>query len=155
MVVAKVRGTFAKWTATVALDEADLTKSTVEAHIDVNSIDTREPKRDEHLKSADFFDAAKFPDIRFKSKKVEKAGEHYRLSGALTIKDVTKDVVLDVEYSGKAKDPWGNERAVFTAHTSVDRKDFGLTWNVALETGGVLVGEKIAIEIEIEAIKAK
>jgi polyisoprenoid-binding protein YceI len=155
MVVAKVRGTFTKFSANVDLDETDLTKSKIEAHIDAASIETREQKRDEHLRSADFLDVQKFPELVFKSKKIDKTGGGFRLTGDLTIKDKTRDVSLDVEYGGQMKDPWGNERAVFTATTSIDRKDFGLVWNVALETGGVLVGDKISIEIEIEAIKQK
>jgi polyisoprenoid-binding protein YceI len=155
MVVAKVRGTFTKFSANLDLDETDLTKSKIEAHIDAASLETREEKRDEHLRSADFLDVQKYPELVFKSKKIAKTGDGFELTGDLTIKDKTHEVSLDVEYGGKMKDPWGNERAVFTAATTIDRKQWGLVWNVALETGGVLVGDKISIEIEIEAIKQK
>ncbi len=155
MVVAKVRGHFASWTATVAIDEADLTKSSVEAHIDAASIDTREPKRDEHLRSADFLDVARFPELIFNSKTIQRtSGDHYEMKGELTIRDVSREVALSVRYGGLMKDPWGQQRAVFTAEASIDRKDFGLVWNVALEAGGVLVGDKISIEIELEAVKS-
>ncbi len=154
MIVAKVRGTFTRWSASVALDEEDLTRSKIEATIETASIDTREPKRDEHLRSADFLDVEKFPEMVYRSKKIEKlSSESYRVLGDLTIRGVMREIPLEVEYGGRMKDPWGNERAVFTGTTTIERKDFGLTWNVALETGGVLVGDKVGIEIEVEAIK--
>src|SRR5260221_8367563 len=151
MIVAKVRGTFTRWSASVALDEEDLTRSKIEATIETASIDTREPKRDEHLRSADFLDVEKFPEMVYRSKKIEKlSSESYRVLGDLTIRGVMREIPLEVEYGGRMKDPWGNERAVFTGTTTIERKDFGLTWNVALETGGVLVGDKVGIEIEVE-----
>jgi polyisoprenoid-binding protein YceI len=153
MVFAKVRGHFTKWTAELAFDAGDPSKSSVQATIDVGSIDTREEKRDGHLKSPDFFDAAKFPAMTFKSKKVEGAGpKRYKVTGDLTIRDVTRPVVLDLEELGSGKDPWGNQRIAFAAKTSIERGDFGLKWNQALETGGVLVGEKVDIEIDVEVI---
>ncbi|HEY5147047.1 MAG TPA: YceI family protein [Polyangiaceae bacterium] len=153
MVFAKVRGHFTKWTADLAFDPADPSKDAVNVSIDVGSIDTREAQRDGHLKSPDFLDAAKYPTITYKSTKVERAGDKkYAVMGDLTIHGVTKPVKLDVEELGGGKDPWGNQRIAFQAKTRVDRGEFGLKWNQALETGGVLVGEHIEIEIDIEAI---
>jgi polyisoprenoid-binding protein YceI len=155
MVVSKVRGRFAKYAGTIALDEADLTRSVVQATIDAASIDTGVEQRDQHLRSADFFDAERYPELRFKSTRIEQVGDdRYRVLGDLTIRDVTREVALDVEYGGRAKDPWGNERAGFVAKASLDRKDFGLGWNQVLEAGGVLVGDRVDIELEVEAVKA-
>jgi polyisoprenoid-binding protein YceI len=156
MVVSKVRGRFAKYSGSLELDEYDLTRSVVEATIDASSIDTGTAQRDEHLRSADFFDVTKFPELRFRSTSIEKLAEdRYRVTGELTIRDVTREVKLDVEYGGKNKDPWGNERVGFLATTALDRKDFGLGWNQLLETGGVLVGDRVEIELEVQGIKAK
>jgi len=142
MVFSKVRGRFGKYAGTINLDEGDLTRSVVEATIDASSIDTGTPQRDAHLRSPDFFDVDKFPELRFRSQRIEKiADARYRVSGELTIRDVTREVSLDVEYGGRAKDPWGNERIGFVAKASLDRKDFGLKWNQLLEAGGVLVGD--------------
>ena len=155
MVVSKVRGRFAKFTGNVTLDEGDLTRSTMEATIDASSIDTGTAQRDEHLRSADFFDVERFPEIRFRSTRIETlGGERYRLVGELTIRDVSREIALDVEYGGRGKDPWGNERVGFTAKASLDRKDFGLKWNQALETGGVLVSDRVELELELQAVKA-
>ena len=154
MVVSKVKGVFDRWTSELAIDENDLTKSSVTVTIDAASIDTKTEQRDNHLRSADFLGVEQFPNIVFKSKRIESAGgDRYKMIGDLTIKDVTREVTLEVEYSGMEKDPWGGQRAGFTAHTSIERKDFGLTWNLLLETGGVVVGDKIAIDIEIEAVR--
>jgi polyisoprenoid-binding protein YceI len=156
MVVSKVRGRFAKYTGTVSIDDADLTRSVVEATIDASSIDTGTPQRDAHLRSPDFFDVEKFPELRFRSNRIEKLEDaRYRVIGELTIRDVTREVSLDVEYGGRAKDPWGNERIGFVAHAALDRKDFGLQWNQALEAGGVLVGDRVDIELEVQAVKAE
>ena len=155
MVVAKVHGAFKAWTGTLDLDTSDLTKSKVDVTIDTASIDTRDEKRDGHLKSADFLDVEKYPTMHFKSKRVEKSGaDTLKVIGDLALHGVTREVTLNVEYGGRAKDPWGGERAGFTAQTKIERKEFGLQWNVALETGGVLVGDSIDVNIEIEAIKA-
>ena len=155
MVVSKVRGRFARYTGTVDLNDGDLTRSFVEATIDASSIDTGTPQRDAHLRGPDFFDVEKYPELRFRSTRVEKVeGDHYRLVGDLTIRDVTREVSLDVEYGGRAKDPWGNERTGFIATTSLDRKDFGLQWNQALEAGGLLVGDRVDVELEVQAVKA-
>ncbi len=155
MVFTKVRGSFKSFRGTIQLDESDLTKAAVEATIDAASIDTGEPKRDGHLTSPDFFDAAQFPTLSFKSTAIEKKGDGYTLTGDLTIHGVTKSVALDTHFEGKGKDPWGGERLAFTAKTSVLREDFGLTWNQVLEAGGLLVGSKIEIEVEVQAIQAK
>jgi polyisoprenoid-binding protein YceI len=155
MVVSKVRGRFAKYAGTVDLDEGDLTRAIVEATIDASSIDTGTPQRDEHLRSADFFDVEQFPELRFRSKRIEKLDDaDYRVIGDLTIRDVTREVSLDVEYGGRTKDPWGNERVGFIAKTALERKAFGLGWNQLLEAGGVLVGDRVDIEIEVQAVKA-
>ena len=155
MVVSKVRGRFTKFTGNVELDESDLARSVVEATIDASSIDTGTAQRDDHLRSADFFDVEHFPQIRFRSTRIEKLeGENYRLTGELTIRDVTRQIELDAEYGGRGKDPWGNERVGFTAKTALDRKDFGLKWNQALETGGVLVSDRVEIELELQAVRA-
>jgi polyisoprenoid-binding protein YceI len=155
MVFAKVRGRFGTWSGKVDLNPLDLTQSTVEVEIDGASIDTGVADRDNHLRSVDFLDVEHFPKLRFKSTKVEKAGgDRYRIHGTLSIRDVTRDVVLDAEYGGEGKDPWGNQRVAFTATTSLERSDFGLKWNQALEAGGVLVGERINIEVEVQAVKA-
>jgi polyisoprenoid-binding protein YceI len=155
MMIAKVHGRFSRWSATLAVDEADFSRSKVNASIEAASIDTNEAKRDEHLKGADFFDAAKFPKIEFTSKRVEGSGERFKVLGDLSLHGVTREVVLEVERQGAGKDPWGNQREAFSARTSINRTDFGLKWNQALETGGILVGEKIDIEMDLSAIKAK
>ena len=155
MVVSKVRGRFAQYTGAVHIDDDDLTRAVVEATINASSIDTGTPERDAHLRSPDFFDVEKFPDLRFRSQRIEKIDdERYRVVGDLTIRDVTREVALDVEYGGRAKDPWGNERIGFVARTSIDRKDFGLKWNQVLEAGGLLVSDRVDIELEVQAVRA-
>ncbi|HEY6077293.1 MAG TPA: YceI family protein [Polyangiaceae bacterium] len=155
MVVSKVRGRFTKYSGAVQLDESDFTRSSVEASIDAASIDTGTEQRDAHLRSADFFDVEKFPELKFKSTGIVKVDDtNYRVTGALTIRDVTREVSLEVEYGGRTKDPWGNERVGFVAKTSLERKDFGLGWNQLLEAGGVVVGDRVDIELELEAVKA-
>src|SRR5690606_32557110 len=130
------------------LDEDDFSRSSVQVSIEAASIDTGTPDRDTHLKSADFFDVANYPSLSFKSTRIESlGGDRYRVHGDLTIRDVTREVVLESEYNGKAKDPWGNDRVAFTAKASLDRSDYGLKWNQALETGGVVVGERVDLEI--------
>ncbi len=154
MVISKVRGHFTKWNAKLQLDTAELTRSSVEADIEAASIETGMADRDAHLRSPDFLDAAKYPTLRYRSRRVEAASkDRLRVVGDLTIRDVTREVVLDVEYGGQGKDPWGNTRVGFTATASLNRKDFGLTWNQALETGGVLVADRVDIEIELQAIQ--
>jgi len=153
--VSKVRGRFAKLSGTIHADEGDLTRSVVEATIDVASVDTGTAQRDAHLRSPDFFDAERFPEIRFRSTRIEKVSDdRYRVIGQLTIRDVTREVPLDVEHGGRAKDPWGNERLGFIAKAAIDRKDFGLQWNQVLETGGVMVGDRVDIELELQAVRS-
>jgi len=154
LVIAKVRGLFSRWSGAIVVPDGDFTRASVEAVIDASSIETGVADRDAHLKSPDFFDVAQYPEVTFQASRLEPQGDtNARLVGALTIKGVTRDVVLDVERLGQAKDPWGNERAAFSAKTSIDRKDFGLAWNQVLETGGVMVGERVNLEIEIEAVR--
>ena len=154
MMITKVRGEFAKYDIVVNYDEEQPARSTVEATIYTDSINTRDERRDGHLRSADFLDAATYPAMTFKSTRVEQlANGHGRLIGDLTIRDVTREVALDVEFYGLAKSPWGTTSAGFCGLTKLDRREWGLTWNQALETGGWLVGDQINIEIEVELIK--
>ena len=154
LVIAKVRGTFGRWSGTVQAPDGDFSKATVNVTIDASSIDTGVEDRDAHLKSADFFDAANFPELRFAGKRVQpRSLSEIDVIGDLTIKGITREVVLRVEQHGQAKDPWGNVRAAFSAKTSIDRKDFGLAWNQVLESGGLMVGDRIEIEADIEAVK--
>ena len=155
LMVSNVNGNFNKHTGVVEIDDKDITKSTVQVTIDTNSINTNVQKRDDHLRSADFFDVAKYPTMTFVSKKVAKNGkDKLKVTGDLTLHGVTKEVVLDVEGpSVESKDPWGNIRKGATATTKINRKDFGLAWNAALETGGVVVGDDVNIILEMEMIK--
>jgi len=154
MVVSKTRGRFTKWSGQLRFDEEDPEISSVEVTIDPASIDTADAQRDAHLRSADFLEVEKFPTASFRSTNVEEVDSgRYRVTGDLSVHGVTKSVILDVTYEGSGKDPWGGERAGFSGSTSIDRKDFGLRWNQALETGGVLVGDKVEITLEIEAVK--
>ncbi len=154
MMISNVRGRFEKFDGTVEFDEKEPVESKVDVQIDAASISTRDPQRDAHLKSPDFFDVEKYPYITFRSTRVEPTDDrHGRLFGDLTIRDVTRQVVLEVEYSGQSKSPWGTTSAGFSGTTKINRKDFNLAWNVALETGGVLVGDEIKIDIELEIVK--
>jgi len=152
LMVSSVRGEFEKVTGKIVYDEADVTKSTADIAIAAASINSRVAKRDEHLRSPDFLDVGKHPVITFKSKRVEKAGNGtLRMTGDLTIRGVTKEVVLTVEGPTPAiRDPWGNQRVGGQASTKINRKDFGLVWNAALETGGVAVGDEVEITIDVE-----
>jgi polyisoprenoid-binding protein YceI len=155
MAISNVKGEFTAVAGTVAYDPKNPAASRIDATIDVNSINTREPKRDAHLKSADFFDTAKYPTMAFHSKSAWKSGNWLQVKGDLTMHGVTREVVLDVEGpTAETKDPWGNLRIGATATTKINRKDWGLTWNQALEAGGVLVGDDVAITLDIEAVKA-
>jgi polyisoprenoid-binding protein YceI len=155
MVVSKVRGRFGKYSGTIKLDDADIARSSVEVSIEASSIDTGVADRDTHLRSSDFLDVEKFPELLFRSKSIEQVdGARYRVLGDLTIRGVKREVVLDAEYGGRGKDPWGNERVGFVAKTSIDRKDFGLTWNQVLETGGILVGDRVEIELDVQGVRA-
>jgi polyisoprenoid-binding protein YceI len=155
MVISNVRGEFGKMSGTVTLDEKDVTRSSVEATIDATTIDTREAKRDEHLRSADFFDVAKHPTITFKSTKVEKVGKDgLKVTGELTIRGTTKPVVLKVTGpTGEVKDPYGMTRRGVSVTTKLNRNDYGVAWSAALEGGGAIVGNDVAIEIEAELVK--
>lgn len=154
MVVAKVRGQFARWSGSFVAEDGDLERAKLKVVIDASSIDTGLAERDTHLKSADFLDVANHPEITFESTRVERLGdEELRVTGNLTIRGLSREVVLAVEDAGRAKDPWGNERAGFSAKTAVDRKDYGLSWNQVLEAGGVMVGDRVSIELEVEAVK--
>lgn len=154
MMISTVRGRFADVKATVVADESNLVSASVNAEIAVASIDTRAEQRDAHLRSADFFDAGQFPTITFRSTKIERRGDELRVFGDLTIRGVTRQIVLDVTDEGRGRDPWGGERAGFSGTAKINRRDFGLTWNQALETGGVLVGEEVRISIDAEFVRA-
>ena len=154
MMFAKVRGQFKNWTAKIAYDAAAPAGTSLEVDVDVASIDTREEKRDAHLRSDDFFSAEKFPKMNFRSKRVEPAGAgRYKLVGELTIRDTTREITLDVEQTGGGKDPWGNQRLGFTAKATINRSEWGLKWNQALEAGGVLVSDKVEIEVEAQVVQ--
>jgi len=154
MMISNVQGEFGKVTGTVNWDEAEVTKSTVEATIDATTINTREPKRDGHLKSPDFFDVAKYPTITFKSTSVKKVGaDRLAIKGELTMHGVTKPVTLDATYTNEVKDPGGNTRRGASARTKLNRKDFGLKWNQTVEGGGVLVGDEVDIALDLELVK--
>lgn len=155
MSISTVRGAFSKVTGTVNLDDGDISKSNVDVTIDVSTVDTREPKRDDDLRSDRFFDVKDFPTMTFKSTKVEQlAPGKLRVTGDLTIHGITKPVVLDVEGpTAPIKDPRGNQRAAATATTKINRQDFGVKWNANLDNGGVVVGDDVSITIDIEMIK--
>jgi polyisoprenoid-binding protein YceI len=154
MMITNVKGEFRKFDASITSEGNDFSKSTIMATIDASSIFTNEDKRDGHLKSADFFDVENFPTLTFKGTSLKKTGENtYKLIGELTIKGVSKEVELDVEFGGINKDPWGNEKAGFSIEGKINRKDFGLNWNAALETGGVLVSEEVKISAEVQFVK--
>ena len=156
MMISNVKGQFTGVTGKLSLDETDVLNSQVEATIDAASINTREPQRDAHLKSPDFFDTEKFPTLTFKSTHVSRTGEaELAVDGDLTIHAVTRKVTFEVEGpTAPTKDPWGNTRLGLSATAKINRKDFGLTWNAALETGGILVGEEVTITLEVEFVKA-
>ena len=155
--VSHVKGNFNKYSGIVDINDKDITKSKVDVTIDASSINTIVQKRDEHLKSADFFDVAKYPTLTFVSKKWTKAAKGaLKVAGDLTIHGVTKSVVLTVNpFSKESKDPWGNTRRGTSASATINRKDFGLVWNQALETGGVAVGEEVNISLDVELIKSQ
>ena len=156
MMISNVKGQFTGVAGFLTLNESDITKSRVEATIDATSVNTRDPQRDGHLKSAEFFDVEKFPTLTFQSKSVARKGEgELTIQGDLTIHGVTKSVTLSVEGpSAAAKDPWGNTRIGLSAVTKINRKDFGLVWNSPLETGGVLLGDEITITLDVQFVRA-
>ena len=152
LVVSKVKGRFSEFDGTIKVDPIDPLASTVETAIQVASIDTGDEQRDAHLRAADFFDAEQFPTITFRSTGLRQDGGDFEVAGDLTIRGVTKPVTLTLEYNGSSPDPWGGQRAGFSAETEVNRRDYGLNFDVKLDTGGALVGEKIKIHLEVEAI---
>ena len=156
LMVSNVRGTFSGVTGTVSYDPDKPAETTIDATLDVNTVNTNDEKRDGHLKSPDFFDTAQFPVMKFKSKKVESTGtDSQKVTGDLTLHGVTKEVTLSVEeISGESKDPWGNIKIGATVKGKVKRSDFGLTWNAPLETGGVLVGDDVKLEFDLQFLKA-
>lgn len=156
MMISNVKGQFTKLTGALHFDEQDITKSTVEASIEATSIHTRDEQRDAHLKGADFFDVEKFPTLTFKSTAVaRKSDDELTVTGDLTVHGVTRKVLFTVEGpTPAAKDPWGNTRLGLSATTKINRKDFGLTWNAALETGGILVGDEVTITLDVQFVKA-
>jgi polyisoprenoid-binding protein YceI len=153
LMISTVKGRFGVVNGTIALHEGDLMQSEVDVTIDVNSIDTHEAQRDAHLKSADFFDVEHFPAITFKSTRITGDASAFKLTGDLTIHGVTREVTLEAVSEGRGKDPWGGERAGFSAHAKIKRSDFGLTWNQLLEAGGFAVGDEVKIALDVEAVK--
>lgn len=151
MMIATVKGRFGDVTGTVTIPEQG--QPTVDVTINVASVDTRQEQRDTHLRSADFFDVEKFPTMKFVGTKAERSGDGWKLVGDLTIKDVTRPVTLNVTEEGAGVDPWGNHKVAFSATTKFNRADFGLTWNAALETGGVLVSDEVKVSIDAELVK--
>jgi polyisoprenoid-binding protein YceI len=154
LMISRVHGSFRNWSGSLETDDANPANSKVQASIEAASIDTKEPQRDDHLRSADFIDAANHPNITFESTSVNKVNdEHFKVSGSLTIRGVSKPVTLDTEYFGRQKDPWGGERTGFSAKTTIDRKEFGLVFNIPLDGGGFVVGEKVDITLDVQAVK--
>jgi len=152
MMITKVRGRFGAVSGSIALAPGSSVPTAIEAAIDASSVDTREAQRDGHLRSADFFDVERFPQLTYKSTRIEGDGESFRVYGDLTLHGVTREVVLDGEFEGRGSDPWGGQRVSFSAQTKINRKDFGLSWNQALETGGMLVSEEVRIELNVQAV---
>jgi len=157
MMMTTVRGRFKNLSATVTVDEQHPERSSVQVQLETASVDTGAPDRDAHLRSADFCDAERFPVITFRSKRIEgvptKEGDRFRVVGDLTIRDTTMEVPLDVVFEGRGKDPWGNDRAGFSAAAEIDRREWGLKWNQVIETGGVLVANKVRIEAEVQVVR--
>lgn len=156
MMIANVKGTFHDFSAEVVADVNDLTSASIEFVVKIDSIDTRNKDRDAHLLSSDFFDAEKYPTMNFQSTSIQKKDEgEYEVTGNLSLHGYTNQETFTVSFEGQGKDPWGNEKAGFSAEGTINRADYGLTWNSALETGGVLVGDKVKINLQIEAAKAE
>lgn len=154
MMVSTVKGRFGSFEGKIQLNEADPASSSVTGSVDTASVDTSETQRDAHLRSDDFFGAEQYPKMTFRSTKVEHIeGDRWQITGDLTIRDVTKEVILDTEYEGQIKDVWGKQRAAFNAETVLNRKDFGLTYNALLEAGGVAVGDKVRVTLNIAAVR--
>ncbi len=155
MVISNVKGDFSDFSGTVQFDGKDLTKATVEFSIDATTINTDNKGRDDHLKSDEFFETTKYPTITFKSTKIVADGDDYKITGDFTMKDVSKSVTFDLEYSGTVVDPWGNTRAGFAAKTKINRQDFNVNFSGTLDNGGLVVGNEVKIELDIEIVKAK
>ncbi len=153
LMITTVKGRITDIEGIIYTDEKNPKNSSVEATLKAVSLDTRTDQRDQHLRSADFLDVEKYPEIRFRSTRIQGDKPNFKLSGDLTIRDVTKPITLDVEFQGETKDPWGGERVGFSATGKIDRREFGLTWNQALETGGVVVGNEVKISLEVQAVK--
>ncbi|MHB1224571.1 MAG: YceI family protein [Gemmatimonadaceae bacterium] len=158
MMITTVKGRLAEMRGALQVDEANPERSSVEVEFDTASVDTRAAQRDDHLRSADFLDVERFPIMAFRSTRIEGArmepGTSFRVVGDLTIRDVTREVTLDAVFEGSGRDPWGGDRVSFAAETKIDRRDFGLTWNTTLETGGILVSNDIRIQLEVQAVRA-
>jgi polyisoprenoid-binding protein YceI len=155
MMITNVTGHFTEFSGEVDVDNEDFSHAEIQFTAKATSVDTHAEQRDGHLRSPEFFDAEKYPEIKFKSTSYEKvSGSDYKLKGDLTIRDVTKNITLDVEYGGTQKDPWGNLKAGFTVNGKLNRKDFGLNWNAVLETGGVMVSDEVRIHCEVQIVKA-
>lgn len=155
MVVSKTKGNFDEFTGKIEFDGKDVAAGSVEFTVQTASVDTDDEKRDEHLRSADFFEAETYPVMTFKSKKITATGTKFKMVGDLTIKDVTKEVTFDCEFSGALDDPWGNTRAGFSASSKIDRKEFNIAFGKVMDNGGLVVGDEVTIEVELELIKAK
>ena len=154
LVLSKTRGRFNRWSGTVMVPDGDLSRATVKVVIDASSIDTGVVRRDEHLRSADYLDANRHPYITFTSHRVNAEPDgRLRVVGALTIRDVTREIALDVVSNGRTLEPWGKYRAGFSAKTAIDRRNFGFTGNLALDAGGLVIGERIDVEIEVDAVR--
>ncbi len=154
MMIATVKGRFTGVSGHIDAALPDLTTATIEVTVEAASVSTADDQRDQHLRSADFLEVDKYPQLTFRNRQIERTGDdEYRLTGELTIHGVTREVEFSATFEGQGKDPWGNERAGFSAETRVNRKDFGLHWNAVLETGGILVGDQVRISIQIEAIR--
>ncbi|HEY1975832.1 MAG TPA: YceI family protein [Candidatus Baltobacteraceae bacterium] len=155
LMITRVRGRFSGVSGTIELQPGSDVPTSIQASIDTTTIDTREPQRDTHLKSADFFEVEKYPTLEFASTRIEGTPANFTIHGNLTIHGVTREVALNAEFEGHASDPWGGQRVGYRASTTINRKDYGLTWNAALETGGVVVGDEVRIELEVEAVLQK
>lgn len=153
LMITKVRGRFTSFEGHVEVSPSGELPTSLAARIDAASIDTREEQRDAHLRSADFFDVDKYPSLTFESTRIEGTPDGFTVHGRLTIRGVTRDVELAGTYEGRTNDPWGGVRIGYSAHTTINRKDFGLAWNAALETGGVVVGDEVRIELNVEAVQ--
>ena len=152
MMITTVKGRFAEFEGTIVADETNLAGSTVDVTMKAASLDTRSEQRDAHLRSPDFLDVETYPEVTFRSTRIEGTKDEFQLTGDLTIRGVTRPITLDVSFEGEGKDPWGGTRASFSAKGKFDRRDYGLTWNVALETGGILVSNEVKINIEAQVV---